>query len=126
MSSLSRIAAFTAAAAFFSLARARPGHTVPGHIIERQIPADPTGVKEIVSSQGAKIRYKQPGKQGICETKEGVDDYSGYISLDEKTNMFFWYFEARENPKDKPVCRSLYCVVGLIVRILDADFLTFS
>lgn len=45
-------------------------------------PADPTGVQEIVSSQGARIRYKQPGKQGLCQTT--VDDYSGYVSLNEK------------------------------------------
>lgn len=45
-------------------------------------PADPTGVQEIVSSQGARIRFKQPGKQGLCQTI--VDDYSGYVSLDEK------------------------------------------
>ncbi|KAF2624499.1 alpha/beta-hydrolase [Macroventuria anomochaeta] len=52
---------------------------------------------------GAQIRYKQPGKQGVCETTEGVDDYAGYISLNEKTNVFFWFFEARENPQEKPV-----------------------
>lgn len=45
-------------------------------------PADPTGVQEIVSANGARIRYKQPGKQGVCQTT--VDDYSGYISLNEK------------------------------------------
>ncbi|KAF2196786.1 peptidase S10, serine carboxypeptidase [Delitschia confertaspora ATCC 74209] len=70
---------------------------------ERGIPKDPTGVMTITSPQGASIRFKQPGKQGICETKEGVDDYAGYISLDEKTNMFFWFFEARENPTEKPI-----------------------
>jgi hypothetical protein len=70
---------------------------------ERGIPKDPDGVMTITSPQGASIRFKQPGKQGVCETKEGVDDYSGYISLDEKTNMFFWFFEARENPSEKPV-----------------------
>jgi hypothetical protein len=70
---------------------------------ERQIPKDPTGVMTITSPQGASIRFKQPGKQGICETAEGVDDYAGYISLDEKTNMFFWFFEARDNPSEKPV-----------------------
>ncbi|KAF2009658.1 peptidase S10, serine carboxypeptidase [Aaosphaeria arxii CBS 175.79] len=70
---------------------------------ERQIPKDPSGVMTITSPQGASIRFKQPGKQGICETKEGVDDYAGYISLDEKTNMFFWFFEARENPGEKPL-----------------------
>ncbi|KAF1953025.1 peptidase S10, serine carboxypeptidase [Byssothecium circinans] len=70
---------------------------------ERQIPKDPTGIRTITSPQGAKISFKQPGKEGICETKEGVDDYAGYISLDNNTNMFFWFFEARENPSQKPL-----------------------
>lgn len=70
---------------------------------ERQIPADPTGVMTITSPQGASIRFKQPGKQGVCETKDGVDDYAGYISLNPTTNMFFWFFEARENPSEKPL-----------------------
>jgi hypothetical protein len=79
---------------------------------ERQIPQDPEGVMTITSPQGASIRFKQPGKQGICETAEGVDDYAGYISLDEKTNMFFWFFEARENPTEKPVSVSALCERG--------------
>ncbi|KAF9698026.1 hypothetical protein EKO04_004436 [Ascochyta lentis] len=71
--------------------------------VERQVPANATGVTTITSPQGAQIRYKQPGKQGVCETTPGVDDYSGYISLNEKTNMFFWFFEAREKPAEKPL-----------------------
>ncbi|KAH8722788.1 Alpha/Beta hydrolase protein [Phaeosphaeriaceae sp. PMI808] len=70
---------------------------------ERQIPVDPSGVRTITSPQGASIRFKQPGKDGICETKPGVDDYAGYISLNEKTNMFFWFFEARDKPSEKPL-----------------------
>ncbi|KAF2193000.1 peptidase S10, serine carboxypeptidase [Zopfia rhizophila CBS 207.26] len=71
---------------------------------ERQIPKDPEGVRMITSPQGASIRFKQPGKDGgICETMEGVDDYAGYISLNDQTNMFFWFFEARENPSEKPL-----------------------
>lgn len=71
--------------------------------VQRQVPANATGVTTITSPQGAQIRYKQPGKHGVCETTEGVDDYAGYISLNEKTNMFFWFFEARENPQEKPL-----------------------
>lgn len=52
------------------------------HLVKDGPPADPTGVQEIVSANGARIRYKQPGKQGVCQTS--VDDYAGYISLDEK------------------------------------------
>ncbi|KAF2839186.1 peptidase S10, serine carboxypeptidase [Patellaria atrata CBS 101060] len=98
LTSLVSVAIVAASVSSFGLAR-----SIPGHIIKRQVPADPTGVTEIISAQGAKIRYKQPGKAGVCETTEGVDDYAGYISLNEKTNMFFWFFEARENPSEKPL-----------------------
>jgi hypothetical protein len=60
---------------------------------KRQLPADPTGVKTIKSPNGVEIRYKEPGKEGVCETTPGVDSYSGYVSLNETTNMFFWFFE---------------------------------
>lgn len=79
---------------------------------ERGIPKDATGVRTITSSQGASIRFKQPGKEGVCETTPGVDDYAGYISLDNNTNMFFWFFEARENPSEKPV--SSLCFMMLL------------
>ena len=95
MARFTQIAAILAAA---TLSNAR----VP-FIVERQVPADPTGVTTIKSAQGAEIRYKQPGKAGVCETTEGVDDYAGYISLNPTTNMFFWFFEARENPTEKPL-----------------------
>lgn len=99
MAPLSSLAALVACA---SLAAGRAVSRKPT-LEERQIPKDPTGVMTITSPQGASIRFKQPGKAGICETTPGVDDYAGYISLNEKTNMFFWFFEARENPAEKPV-----------------------
>jgi carboxypeptidase C (cathepsin A) len=99
MARFTQIAAVLAAA---SLASARKPF-----IKERQVPADPTGVTTITSAQGAKITYKQPGKAGVCETTEGVDDYAGYISLNPTTNMFFWFFEARENPTEKPLVSNM-------------------
>lgn len=95
---MARFSQLTAVLAAASLCSARKPT-----LEERQIPADPTGVMTITSPQGASIRFKQPGKQGVCETKEGVDDYAGYISLNPTTNMFFWFFEARENPSEKPL-----------------------
>ncbi|KAK5128963.1 hypothetical protein LTR85_000296 [Meristemomyces frigidus] len=70
---------------------------------KRQVPADPTDVTTITSPNGASIRYKQPGKDGVCETTPGVNSYSGYVSLNETTNMFFWFFEARENAAHAPL-----------------------
>lgn len=72
-------------------------------ILPRQIPANATGVTTITAPSGAQIRYKQPGKDGVCETTPGVNSYSGYIDLDANTHMFFWFFEARHNPAEAPL-----------------------
>ena len=71
--------------------------------LPRQAPAEPDNVKTITSPGGASIRYKQPGQDGVCETTPGVASYSGYIALNETTNMLFWFFEARNNPEDAPL-----------------------
>jgi len=52
----------------------------PKHV--RQLPANATGVKTITTPQNITIRYKEPGKEGVCETTPGVNSYSGYIDLD--------------------------------------------
>jgi carboxypeptidase C (cathepsin A) len=70
---------------------------------ERQLPADATGVTTITSPGGATIRYKEPGKDGVCETTPGVNSYSGYVDLDANTHMFFWFFEARNDPASAPL-----------------------
>lgn len=71
--------------------------------VRRQVPADPKGVTTISTPGGATIRYKEPGKEGVCETTPGVNSYSGYVDLDEDTHMFFWFFEARHNPNEAPL-----------------------
>lgn len=65
------------------------------NLIKKQVPAEPTGVKTINSPNNVTIRYKEPGKEGVCETTPGVNSYSGYVDLDYETHMFFWFFEAR-------------------------------
>lgn len=69
----------------------------------RQDPANATGVTTITSPGGATIRYKEPGKDGVCETTSGVNSYSGYVDLDANTHMFFWFFEARHDPASAPL-----------------------
>ena len=69
----------------------------------RQAPADPSDVTVITSPNGAKLKYSRPGEQGVCETSPGVDSYSGYISLNESYNMFFYFFEARNNVETAPI-----------------------
>lgn len=69
----------------------------------RQLPAAAEAVSTIYSPSGAKIRYKEPGKSGVCETTEGVNSYSGYVDLAPDAHTFFWFFEARHNPADAPL-----------------------
>ncbi|KAI0377553.1 putative carboxypeptidase S1 [Hypomontagnella monticulosa] len=40
---------------------------------------------------------------GICESTPGVNQYSGYISVGDDQNMWFWFFEARKNPQQAPL-----------------------
>lgn len=69
----------------------------------RQVPANATGVNTITAPSGAQIRYKEPGKAGVCETTPGVNSYSGYIDLAPDVHSFFWFFEARHSPADAPI-----------------------
>lgn len=78
-------------------------HSDASHLLKRQLPAEAAGVKTIVTPQNITIRYKEPGKDGICETTPGVNSYSGYIDLDADHHTFFWFFEARHDPANAPV-----------------------
>ncbi|KAH8889062.1 alpha/beta-hydrolase [Thozetella sp. PMI_491] len=84
-----------------ALAAFHPGNLAT--LLERQVPEQPIGVKTIQSPNGVSIRYKEPGKDGVCETTTGVNSYSGYVDLDNNTHMFFWFFEARNNPNKAPI-----------------------
>ncbi len=71
--------------------------------LARQLPLDPTGVTTITSPSNVTIRYKEPGKAGICETTPGVDSYSGFIDLAPDVHAFFWFFESRRDPANDPI-----------------------
>ena len=75
----------------------------PSGFDRRQLPAPVTGLKTITSPSGVTIRYKEPGKEGICETTPGVNSYTGYIDLAPDSHTFFWFFEARHNPEEAPL-----------------------
>lgn len=70
---------------------------------KRQMPNDPTGVKKITTPNGVTIRYKEPGKEGVCETTPGVNSYSGYVDLSPESHSFFEFFEARHDPAHAPI-----------------------
>ena len=77
-------------------------NATPG-LYPRQIPANATGVTTIKSPTGVTIRYKEPGKAGVCETTPGVGSYAGYVDLSPTSHTFFWFFEARHNPETAPL-----------------------
>lgn len=83
--------------------QAHSGYEGLHNILKRQAPANATGVQSLTTPEGVTIRYKEPGKEGVCETTPGVNSYSGYIDLDANTHTFFWFFEARNNPKEAPL-----------------------
>ena len=66
-------------------------HALP-KLENRQVPANATGVTTITAPSGAQIRYKEPGKAGVCETTPGVNSYSGYIDLVRIFRSFFFHF----------------------------------
>ena len=73
------------------------------HLEPRQIPANATDVTTIQSPSGVTIRYKEPGKYGVCETTPGVGSYAGYVDLAPDSHTFFWFFEARNSPATAPL-----------------------
>ncbi|OMP88222.1 Carboxypeptidase S1-like protein B [Diplodia seriata] len=64
---------------------------------------EPSNVTTITAPNGATIRYKEPGKEGICETTPGVNSYSGYIDTSPTLHTFFWFFESRNDPENDPI-----------------------
>ncbi|ETI22620.1 hypothetical protein G647_06696 [Cladophialophora carrionii CBS 160.54] len=72
-------------------------------VLPRQLPADPTGVQTITTSNGISITYKEPGKEGVCETTPGVNSYAGFVNLAPDVHSFFWFFESRHDPANDPI-----------------------
>jgi carboxypeptidase C (cathepsin A) len=69
----------------------------------RQLPAEATGVQTIITPNGINITYKEPGKEGICETTPGVNSYAGFVNLAPDVHVFFWFFESRRDPANDPL-----------------------
>ncbi|OJD38036.1 carboxypeptidase s1 [Diplodia corticola] len=66
-------------------------------------PREPSGVTTITAPNGATIRYKEPSKDGLCETTPGVNSYSGFIDTSPTRHTFFWFFESRNDPANDPI-----------------------
>jgi carboxypeptidase C (cathepsin A) len=90
-------------AALLLCAQSSPFDGPPLRKLTRQLPLDPTGVTTIKSPNDVTIRYKEPGKAGVCETTPGVNSYSGFIDLAPDVHAFFWFFESRRDPANDPI-----------------------
>lgn len=67
------------------------------------VPKPAAGVQTITTANNVTIRYKEPGKEGVCETTPGVKSYSGYVDLSPTSHTFFYFFEARHDPQNAPI-----------------------
>ena len=48
-------------------------------------------------------RMEFVNNSGICETTPGVNQHSGYFSIGNNQNMWFWFFESRNSPTTAPL-----------------------
>lgn len=81
----------------------KPGFKAAAQITKRQLPPQPVGVQSIVSPSGVNITFKNPGKEGVCETTPGVKSYAGFVNLAPDVHSFFWWFDSRNDPANDPV-----------------------
>lgn len=50
---------------------------------------------------GSKMSFVK--NSGVCETTPGVNQYSGYLEVGKNMSMWFWFFEARNQPAEAPL-----------------------
>ncbi|KAL2760470.1 hypothetical protein ACRALDRAFT_1078824 [Sodiomyces alcalophilus JCM 7366] len=61
------------------------------------------------SAASIRPRVSVQQTSGLCETTPGVKSYSGHVTLSPTTNfpyeqnLFFWFFESRQDPKNDPL-----------------------
>ncbi|KAF2190085.1 putative carboxypeptidase S1 [Zopfia rhizophila CBS 207.26] len=85
-------------------ALASPSFAAPATTHDKRSFVERDGVKYNVfehAATGARIEFVN--NSGICETTPGVKQYSGYLSVGDNMNMWFWFFEARQNPSTAPL-----------------------
>jgi carboxypeptidase C (cathepsin A) len=95
--------AVLAAAALPAFVAAAPAD-VPSHLKGKRSTYVDNGVERTVfehEATGAKLDFVT--NSGICETTAGVNQYSGYLSVGNNMNMWFWFFEARSNATSAPL-----------------------
>ncbi|KAK7748443.1 hypothetical protein SLS62_008599 [Diatrype stigma] len=80
---------------------ASPSAAIPNR---RSYVEDRDGILHNISEDPVSgVRMSFVNNSGICETTPAVNHYSGYVSMSPSDNMWFWLFEARENPDQAPL-----------------------
>lgn len=86
------------------LALAGTTFAAPRFVHDRRDIVERDGVTYNVFEHAATgTRMEFVNNSGICETSKGVNQYSGYLSVGTNMNMWFWFFEARNNPATAPL-----------------------
>ena len=57
----------------------------------------------VFEHKATQSRLEYVSDSGICETTKGVKQHSGYLSVGEGMNMWFWFFEARKDAANAPL-----------------------
>ena len=56
-----------------------------------------------IKHRGSDSKLSFVNNSGICETMPGVNQHSGYFSVGDGMNMWFWFFESRNSPSIAPL-----------------------
>ncbi|PVF96556.1 peptidase S10, serine carboxypeptidase [Serendipita vermifera] len=84
-------------------------------LVERVLNGDHKQRAQVTFIEKSGVRYEQiqlaslndhslrisPTKSTLCDPD--VKQHSGYLDVTDGKHLFFWYFEARESPEDKPL-----------------------
>ncbi|KAF4461546.1 carboxypeptidase D [Fusarium albosuccineum] len=89
---------------FATLALLGQGAATPLASLDKRSTETTNGIKYKVFEHAATGgKTKIVSNSGICETTPGVNQHSGYFTVGDNMNMFFWFFESRKNAKTAPL-----------------------
>lgn len=77
---------------------------VSHHLVNKEITYEKnTSSRTIFQHEATGAQIDFVTNSGICETTAGVNQYSGYLSVGDDENMWFWFFESRNNASSAPL-----------------------
>lgn len=91
----------TAVLGFASMAHGLPGLLPNSKLFRIKTPAGTE--MSAFENEATTVTLDYVTNSGVCETTPGVNQYSGYISIGKNMSMWFWFFEARNDPENAPM-----------------------